>query len=296
MPLLLAIPLIVIVTAFVAIGYAAIAPALSNATVSWLKDAGAVARFFLGPVVDLSIKLARWLTHRLGEGWEDLSRLGVTWLSGLYQWADLIIVNALEWPLWLWRVQRWLLFVEIPKVLRAIPHAATSVVHSVTTRVIKIERTVVRLPKLSKAAAHALVAAAVATFIRPFLADLQWLRRHFHALTHAIDHALPIPTVPTFPNIWKRIRALERKLSVPVGVALIVAALGRLGLGWIRCNKVRQVGRRLCGLDDSLIEKFLLDSLAIFGLVSVVEFAEGLQAVEEEAVSIFGSLIREWPS
>lgn len=296
MALLLAVPLLVIVTAFVAIGYAAIAPALSNATVSWLKDAGAVARFFLGPVVDLSIKLARWLTRRLGEGWEDLSRLGVTWVSGLYQWADLIIVNALEWPLWLWRVQRWLLFVELPKVLKAIPHLATSVVHAVTTRVVRVERTIVRLPKLSKALAHSLVAAAVATFVHPFLAELQWLRRHFHALTHAIDHALPIPTVPTFPNIWKRLRALEKKLAVPVGLGLVAAALSRLGLGWLRCNRVRQAGKAICGMDESLLQKLLLDGLAIFGLVSIVEFAEGLQAVEEEAVGIFGSLIREWPS
>lgn len=296
MPLLLAIPLLVILTAFVAIGYAAIAPALSNATVSWLRDATLVGRFLLGPIADLAVSLGRWITRRIGEGWEEASRLGVTWLSGLYQWADIVIVNSLEWPLWLWRMQRWLLFVEIPKLIRMIPHAATSVVHAVTTRVIRVERTIVRLPRLSKALATALIFAAVAKWIHPYLAALRWLRAHFAALTHAIDHALPIPTVPTFPNLWKRVRAIERKIVLGVGIAAVVAALGRLGIGWLRCNRVRQVGRRICGLDESLIEKFLLDSLAIFGLVSIVEFAEGLQAVEDEAVSIFGALIREWPS
>jgi hypothetical protein len=219
----------------------------------------------------------------------------VTWLSGLYQWADLIIVNALEWPLWLWRVQRWLLFVEIPKLYRAIPHAATSVVHAVTTRIVRVERTVVRLPKLSKAAAVALVSAAVAKWIHPYLSMLRWLRAHFHALTAVLPHTVPLPTVPSIPNLWKRVRALEKKLAVPFGLGIVAAALARLGIGWIRCNRVRRVGKGVCGLDDSLIDQWLLGALAIFGTVSIVEFAEGLEAVEEEAISILGAFVREWP-
>jgi hypothetical protein len=295
MPLLLAVPLLVLLTLIVTIGYAAIAPALSDATTSWLRDAGVVARFFLGPVVDVTLKLTRWITHKIGEGFEDVARLGSTWFSALYQYADIVITNALEWPLWQWKFMRWLLFVEIPKLYRAIPHAATSVVHAVTTRIVRVERTVVRLPKLSKAAAVALVSAAVAKWIHPYLSMLRWLRAHFHALTAVLPHTVPLPTVPSIPNLWKRVRALEKKLAVPFGLGIVAAALARLGIGWIRCNRVRRVGKGVCGLDDSLIDQWLLGALAIFGTVSIVEFAEGLEAVEEEAISILGAFVREWP-
>jgi hypothetical protein len=294
--LLPVIPLLAVVGLFVALGLAVTARPLSQGFVSWLQNAGKVAQFFGGISATIAVKLTRWITHNIGAEWSDLERLGVTWLSGLFQWADLAVTNALEWPLWLWRVQRWLLFTELPHLLKQVPHAIAGTVTHIVTQVRTVERTVVKLPKLSKAAAKALVSAAVATYVHPFLADLQWLRRHFHALTAVLPRALPIPQVPSIPNVWKRIRALEKKLAVPLGIAAVVAAIGRLGIGWIRCNKVRRLGKAACGFDDSLIDKLLLDALAIFGVLSVVEFAEGLLAIEDEAVSIMGSLVREWPT
>ena len=296
MPFLVAIPPLVIIGLIVAIGLAVTARPLSEGVTAWLRDAGRVAAFVLGAVGPIAVKLTQWITHNIGAEFRDLERLGVAWFSGLYQWADLVVTNAIEWPLWLWRLQRWLLFTEIPRLIRALPHAGTTLLHTVTRQVVRVERTIVRLPKLTAAQARALISAAVATYVHPYLAQLRWLRTHFHALTHAIDHALPIPTVPTFPNVWKRIRALEKKLAVPLGIAAVVAALGRLGLGWIRCNKVRRVGRSVCGFDDSLLDSWLLDALAIFSLISVVEFATELRAIEDEAIGIMGKLVREWPA
>lgn len=293
---LLAVPPFLILVFFLgALVFATQGRAVSEGFISWLKSAGRLATFLAGPTGALAVKLTRWITHNVGAAFSDAERLATTWLSGLYQWADLVITNALEWPLYIWKFQNWLLLHEIPKLLRAIPKVSTSVVHAVTTRVVRVERTVVKLPKLSKAVATAIVSAAVAKWIHPYLSMLRWIRSHFHALTQAIDHALPLPTVPSIPNVWKRIRALEKKLAVPFGIGVVAAALARLGLGWIRCNRVRKLGKGVCGLDNSLIDKFLLDALAIFGIVSVVEFAEGLQAIEEEAVGIMGALVREWP-
>lgn len=296
MVLVLATPFILLAAYLVVFGLTPSQRAASDGIVSWLKSFGAVGRLIAGPTAELAVKLARWITHRIGEAFGDVEHLAASWLSGVYQYYDLVITNALEWPLWVWRLQRWLLDVELPKLARAVPHLATRVVHAVTTRVIRVERTIVKLPKLSKAQAKALIGAAVATFIHPFLSDLQWLRRHFHALTAVIPRALPIPHVPTFPNIWKRLRALERKLATPVGIAAVIAALGRLGLGWIRCNNVRRVGKSVCGFDSNLLDTLLLDGLAIFGAVSVVEFANGLRAIEDEAIGIMGKLVREWPT
>lgn len=296
MPLLLGVPFLVIIAFFGALIFAVMGRQVSEGIVSWLKDAGRVAAFIAGPVGIVAVKLTRWITHNVGAIFVDLERLTVTWFSALYQYFDLVITNALEWPLWLWKFQRWLLFTELPNLARAVPHLAAKVVHSVTTRVVHVERTIVKLPKLTKAQAKALVSTAVATYIHPFLNDLRWLRSHFHALTAVLPRALPIPHVPTFPNIWKRIRALEHKLAVPLGIAAVVAALGRLGLGWIRCNKVRRLGKAACGLDENLLESLLLGATAIFSVVSVVEFAKEMRAIEDEAVNIMGRLVREWPA
>jgi hypothetical protein len=243
----------------------------------------------------MAVSLASWITNKVGGQWRDLERGALGWISGMYQWATLAITQAMEWPYHLFRLQAWLLTVELPRLIRALPHAGTTVLHAVTTRVVRIERTVVRLPKLTKAQTKAMVAAAIAVTVGPYLRWLRWLRAHAPALSRVIAHALPLPNVPAIPNIWKRIRALEKRLAVPLGIAAVVAALGRLGLGWVRCNKVRRLGRSVCGMDDSLLEKLLLDALAILSIVSVVEFTEGLVAIEEEAVGIMGALVREWP-
>jgi hypothetical protein len=290
------IPLLIVVSAFVILGSAAIQRSVAQGFVSWLRDAGRVGQFLGGVTADLAVRLTRWITHSIGGEWADLQRLGVTWLSGIAQWASVVIGDALLWPYELSKFAYWLLDVYLPKLLKTIPHVAAQVVHAVTTRVVRVERTVVRLPKLSRAVAQALVGAAVATFVHPYLSELRWLQRHFAALTHAIPRALPLPTFPAIPNLWKRVHRLERLLAVGAGVAVVARALARLNLGWIRCRKVGQVGRGLCGMDDSLLSSLLTDALAIFSIVSVVEFATELRAIEDEALSIMGKLVREWPA
>lgn len=295
MALLLAVPFLVVVTAFVVLGTAATSRAVGSAFTGWLRDAGAVGRFVGGVTADLGIRLARWITRSVGAEWADLQRLAVTWLGGLAQWATVIITNALEWPLWLWRFQRWLLFVELPKLAKVVPVTVTHTFHVVTNRVVRVERTIVKVPRLSRAVAKALVASAIAAYVRPYLAPLHWLRSHFHALTAVLPRALPIPTVPAIPNLRKRLARVEKLLAVGVGVAAVARALSRMRLGWIRCNKVGRLGRAACGLDEGLLESMLTDALAIFSVVSVVEFARELRAVEDEAIGIMGRLVREWP-
>lgn len=296
MVLLPAIPLLVIIAAFVALGLAATSRQTGAAFASWMNGLGRLGRLVGGVTADLAVSLARWIVHNVGAEWADLQRLAVTWLGGLAQWAEQVIVGALLWPYELSRFAYWLLDVYLPKRLRVIPNTITHTIHQVTTRVVRVERTIVRVPKLSRAVARALVAAAVATFVHPFLADLQWLRRHFSALTHAIPRALPLPTVPAIPNLRKRVARLERLLAAGLGIAVVARALARMRLGWIRCNKVGRLGRAACGLDEGLLESMLTDALAIFGAVSIVEFANGLRAVEDEALGIMGRLVREWPT
>lgn len=296
MALVLVVPFLILLYFIFVVGTATISKQLSSGFTAWLRDAGIVGRYLGGLTAEVAVRLTRWITHSVGEVFSDAERLAVAWFSGLYQWASLAVGQALLWPIELFKLQWWLVTKAIPDAI----HAALRGVHGAVTTVTKVlpgvTRTIVKLPKLTRAQAKALVSAAVATYIHPFLSDLLWLRRHFSALTHAIPRALPIPQFPTFPNIWKRIHRLERRVTPAALVAAVAVALGRLGLGFIRCGNVKKVGRRICGMDAGLLDSLLLDTLAIFGVVSIVEFAEGLVAIEDEAVGIMGALVREWPT
>jgi hypothetical protein len=96
-------------------------------------------------------------------------------------------------------------------------------------------------------------------------------------------------------NVWRRIRKLEWYVTAAGAAALFTAALARLGLKWLRCSNVTKAGRAVCSTEGNLLESLLGDVLLVVGLVSVVEFAEGLQAIEGEAIAVMRGIVREIP-
>jgi hypothetical protein len=63
----------------------------------------------------------------------------------------------------------------------------------------------------------------------------------------------------------------------------------------VRKGNIGKVARRLCGLDGALVDLLLLETTLIVGAVSVVEFAEALLVIEDEALKIAHTLIKEFP-
>lgn len=98
-----------------------------------------------------------------------------------------------------------------------------------------------------------------------------------------------------FPNIWRRLRKLELLLGATGAAALVARALGIGKISCLRGGNVGKVARRLCGMDNSLVDLLLLDTLAVVGAVSVVEFAKDLQKIEGEVLSIMGRIVTEFP-
>lgn len=88
----------------------------------------------------------------------------------------------------------------------------------------------------------------------------------------------------------KQLRRIARTLT-PAGIAgLLVAALGSLGLGWVRCSKVGRAGKALCGLNENLLQSILADALLIASTISIVELAKECQdftATVEEPLKLF---------
>lgn len=184
-----------------------------------------------------------------------------TWIENAHlpKWTKAMIYAAFP-PALLARLIRAAIHANLPHIIR------TTVTHSIHT----VTHTVVRI-------AHATTGAvAIPGWVIHLPRRVRTLER---------DRA----------HLWRRLRALERYAGAAGAVALFTAALARLGLKWIRCRNVTKAGRAVCRTDASLLESLLGDTLAIVGVISVVEFANGLLAIEDEAVKILGAGIREFP-
>lgn len=66
-----------------------------------------------------------------------------------------------------------------------------------------------------------------------------------------------------------RLRRLEKLLTAAGAAALVMVALKRLGLGWVRCTNVSKAGKRLCGMDLGTLDALLASTLLLSGAISV---------------------------
>ena len=141
----------------------------------------------------------------------------------------------------------------------------TVVIHKTTV----IEKTIVGKSK-----------AGAITVTKPIAAELD----------HVIEIDLPRikarerATQDELTRLWKW--AHRRAVPIATGAALgaLVYALGKLGIGWVRCSAVKSAGKRVCGMDRNLLDSLLADTLLIAGTLSLVEFAEEMRGVTETAV------------
>lgn len=86
------------------------------------------------------------------------------------------------------------------------------------------------------------------------------------------------------------VKAHARQVVVAGSLGLVMAALAKIGLGWARCSKVGRVGRRICGMNDSLLDDLLIGSLIYASSISVVTLArecQGFTSDVDDAVRFF---------
>jgi hypothetical protein len=94
-------------------------------------------------------------------------------------------------------------------------------------------------------------------------------------------------------KIKARLRKLEGGGAAVVGVGAVAWALSRLGLGFMRCTNVRRAARQICGMDANALEALLGESVMIFSLLSIRQFAHGLQAVTDDAAGAVRGFVSE---
>lgn len=149
------------------------------------------------------------------------------------------------------------------------------------------------------------------------IADEQ-LRRYARGIDRLVrDHVLPrvraaekaiTVTIPReFQRAWARDRAIAgriphaltrrlsrlEKITTVVAIGGVVVRVLARRFPWLFCRKTNLIGKRLCGLDADLLDAVLLGTLVVWSGFSIVEAVKDLQKIEDEALAVMKSIIRE---
>lgn len=297
MPLILVgIPLLAIMAGLVAYGFSQIQHGQSTGFLHWLEGVAENASFILGPVATQALKLTSWLTHYLGRYFEATFFRLVQFFSGLNQYVRLVASIALAWPQELFRVEQWLVWHEIPRLIKALPGAASDLAHGVVKVVKVVEGKVVDLPKTAAAAAAAALVKLIPFPLGQLWGVIGWLIHHFKGIVHAVEHAVgevvhpgrlwkdvTVPFGRTIAQLKKWRRTLLWLGAFTGASALVSHALLKMGLNWIRCKNVGKTGKAICRAPTKWLENLLLGTVAIFGTISLRVFAKEVYGLTRDA-------------
>lgn len=133
------------------------------------------------------------------------------------------------------------------------------------------------------------------------------LRENIMPRVRANERAIDIAIPREIGRIRTRVKTVERTISNPsrswvkrmwkygwlaIGAGLVLKFLVRK-FPHLFCRNTTRGLKALCGMDSLLLDALLLETTAIVGSISVVQFAEDLQEVEDEAVTLLRGLIQE---
>jgi hypothetical protein len=136
-----------------------------------------------------------------------------------------------------------------------------------------IDQEIARLERLARSAWHRAAtagAAAIATVLP-----------RFGALERDVS------------KLEKWVREHAKSLTTAGIVGLVAAAVGALGVGWVRCSKVSRLGRAACGLNENALESLLASALVVASSISIVELAEACQSFTPEVEAGAKFFVRE---
>jgi hypothetical protein len=305
----LAIPIVILLALLVSMGYAATARSVAGGFASWMPGWLKKAAFFALPLADQVIRLTKYLTHELGTHFAAIESQGVKWFHDLAHYVDVVGYWSLYWPVGLFHEVVHLTTVTIPRMIHAKTAPIERQAAAAEAQAKAAAGAAHSFPKVAKGNSHVTELTRVERVAMPYAKDWYWLHKHWKGVRAAVTGAVAVAGALTHPGSipwenpfseWikhnkKRLSRVELLLGVTGAAALVARALGVTSANCVRKGNLGKVARRICGLDSSLVDLLLLEATVIVGAISVVEFAEGMLAIEDEAVKILGAGIREFP-
>jgi hypothetical protein len=103
-------------------------------------------------------------------------------------------------------------------------------------------------------------------------------RTRARSRTAAREHAQDI----SLARLWKWVRARKTSLTTGVFLGAFAWALGRFGVGWVRCSNWKRIGRSVCGMSPSWISGLLALFLTAEAIEDLPRLVKIMQAVAKE--------------
>lgn len=215
-------------------------------------------------------KNVKWLTYTFQEIAEGIAYTAEETRNALHALRHYTLPLAIGLALGPTAAIVALLRKQVRALFHEAAHIATSIAHEIPKVIPRVEHVAAAIPKIIYVTVPAAVAKAV---------------------------AIPFPRISTLEREAQAARAniakLRKTLTIAGIAGLVVAAVGHLGFGWVRCSRVGRVGRAVCGMDSNLLESLLAGALLIASSISIVEFAKSCQAFTDAVESPLTDFVRE---
>jgi len=116
---------------------------------------------------------------------------------------------------------------------------------------------------------------------------------------HVVQHSIAT-TLPRLGNLERTAinarslpKWLKRHLVALLAGGILLRALSRIGLGWLKCRNVTKTAKRVCGLDKGFLDALLAGTILIAGTISLREFAKEVEDITEEASDLIHGFLRD---
>jgi hypothetical protein len=252
----------------------------SGLSAAWAKSFGAFLQWLGNLGISFSAKIVRVNVHPFGYA-HTIDRKVRNYLWSAQAGSERAMVYALNQSATFF----WMAIDTTARLAEDVYDGMSALWHHATKTVPKTIAQV-NLKPLQRQIAHE--RARVASLTRTINADLAQLRHRVAAI--AGDVAIPFPRIGRIEreaaNQAKRLKKLEKLLGAAGAAGLVLVALRKLKLTWIRCPNVGRFGRHLCGMPSVLMDALLAGLTLVIATEGLVPFARQVQGLIGDAEGV----------
>lgn len=309
--MLLAVPLIVLLTAFVALGTAALQHSTSTGIVNWLgRVVGNIP--IVGGVLSLDniLKLDRWVLSLIGKQFGQVEKAAVGWLAALAQVSRRHSKAALGLAAPVWGLAYWLVHTEIGRQAhtRDVPIKKTA--DQAKAAAIAARDDLYALKRGGRTTIKQSEVTRIERVVMPHAKEWSWINEHWGGVKRAVALAAAGALAPTLPRVkplaWpygltptgirRRLHRLEGLFGVTAAAAL-VASVFRVTPRCVTDGNIGRIMRKLCGLSPRALADLLgllADALLLTNICRAITLLEDGLGVVQPEITAFITDLETW--
>jgi hypothetical protein len=250
----------------------------ATGAVSWIPYAGKVLST---PLLAVEHKLTSFLggleqhfEHQMAARWHALAQL-----------VEALAADTKAAAIFDYQLARKVATLWGNAAVGAVTKGVHTIVKTVHAEVHTVTRTVIRVERVVGAKADAVIVHRVGALAGELEHVIDWTIPRLRARERAAEAEIG--------RLWRRVRTHERSIGIGAFTALLVAALGRLGLGRLTCLNRKNALQTVCRMHPDLLSSLLAGTLVLASPISVVELTRAAQVFTAEAEDALRWFVRE---